>query len=30
VTEEEITGLNIVGHKFHPEWNYSISPRVFG
>ena len=30
VTEEEITGLNIVGHKFHREWNYSISPRVFG
>jgi hypothetical protein len=27
VTEEEIVGLNIVGHKFHPEWNYTISPR---
>jgi hypothetical protein len=28
VTDAEMAGLNIKGHEFHPEWNYSISPRV--
>lgn len=28
VSDEEIQSLNIIGHAFHPEWNYSISPRV--
>lgn len=27
VTEAEIIALNITGDKFHPEWNYTISPR---
>lgn len=28
VTEEEIASLNIKGDAFHPEWNYTISPRI--
>jgi len=28
VTEEEIASLNIRGDAFHPEWNYTISPRI--
>jgi DNA-binding phage protein len=28
VTDAEMAGLNIKGDAFHPEWNYSISPRV--
>jgi DNA-binding phage protein len=28
VTDEEMAGINIKGDAFHPEWNYSISPRV--
>jgi hypothetical protein len=28
VSDEEMTTLNITGDKFHPEWNYTISPRV--
>ena len=27
VSDEEIATLNIRGDIFHPEWNYSISPR---
>ena len=27
VSDEEIATLNICGDIFHPEWNYSISPR---
>ncbi|MCU4161968.1 hypothetical protein AiwAL_18050 [Acidiphilium sp. AL] len=27
VTDEEMTTLNIKGNTFHPEWNYTISPR---
>ncbi len=29
VTEDEIIALNITGDKFHPEWNYTISPRLY-
>jgi hypothetical protein len=28
VSDEEIASLNIKGDAFHPEWNYTISPRV--
>ena len=28
VGDEEMTTPNITGDKFHPEWNYTISPRV--
>jgi hypothetical protein len=28
VTDEEMASLNIKGDVFHPEWNYTISPRV--
>jgi hypothetical protein len=28
VTDEEMASLNIKGDAFHPEWNYTISPRV--
>lgn len=27
VTEEEMGTINIRRHRFHPEWNYTISPR---
>ena len=27
VTNEEMQTINIKGHSFHPEWNYTISPR---
>jgi len=27
VSEEEMASLNIKGDAFHPEWNYTISPR---
>ena len=27
VSDEEMMTLNIKGDKFHPEWNYTISPR---
>ena len=27
VSDEEMTTLNIKGDTFHPEWNYTISPR---
>jgi hypothetical protein len=28
VSDEEMATLNIKGDTFHPEWNYTISPRV--
>ena len=28
VTKEEMATLNITGDAFHPEWNYTVSPRV--
>ena len=28
VSEEEMASLNIKGDTFHPEWNYTISPRA--
>jgi hypothetical protein len=28
VSKEEMASLNITGDEFHPEWNYTISPRV--
>jgi hypothetical protein len=27
VTDAEMAALNITGDAFHPEWNYTISPR---
>jgi hypothetical protein len=27
VTDAEMAALNITGNTFHPEWNYTISPR---
>jgi Rhodopirellula transposase DDE domain len=28
VSDQEMAGLNIKGEAFHPEWNYTISPRA--
>ena len=28
VSDAEIATLNITRDKFHPEWNYSIAPRI--
>jgi len=28
VSDDEMAALNIKGDKFHPEWNYTISPKV--
>lgn len=28
VSDEEILSLNICGDEFHPEWNYTMSPRL--
>lgn len=28
VSDEEIAALNIYGDEFHPEWNYTIKPRI--
>ena len=28
VSDNEMAALNITGDTFHPEWNYSISPRT--
>jgi hypothetical protein len=28
VSDDEMARLNIKGDAFHPEWNYTISPRV--
>jgi hypothetical protein len=30
VTDAEMEALNIQGEPFHPEWNYTISPRQSG
>lgn len=27
VTDEEMATINMKGHAFHPDWNYTISPR---
>jgi hypothetical protein len=27
VSDEQMAGLNIVAGEFHPEWNYTITPR---
>jgi len=27
VSDAEMQALNITGDAFHPEWNYTISPR---
>ena len=27
VTKEQIAGVNITGHDWHPEWNYRITPK---
>jgi hypothetical protein len=27
VTDAEMATLNLKGDAFHPEWNYTISPR---
>ena len=27
VSEEQMAALNFKGDEFHPDWNYSISPR---
>jgi transposase len=26
VTDEQLAAVNLQGHQFHPEWNYTISP----
>jgi hypothetical protein len=26
VTDEELIKIRLRGHKFHPEWNYTIKP----
>ena len=26
VTDEQLAAVNLKGHQFHPEWNYTISP----
>ncbi len=28
VTDEELAGVNLKGHDFHPEWNYIVSPKM--
>ena len=28
ISDEEIASLKIQGDDFHPEWNYTISPRL--
>lgn len=28
VTDEQLAAVNITGHQFHPEWNYTITPSV--
>jgi len=27
VTDDEMAAINMRGHRFHPEWNYTIAPR---
>ena len=26
VTDKQLAAVNLKGHRFHPEWNYTISP----
>jgi DDE family transposase len=26
VSDEEVRALNLRGHSFHPDWNYTLSP----
>ena len=26
VTDKQLAAVNLEGHRFHPEWNYTISP----
>ena len=28
VTDAQLAAVNLAGHKFHPQWNYTINPRV--
>jgi hypothetical protein len=28
VSDAELAAVNLTGHQFHPEWNYTISPRA--
>jgi transposase len=28
VSDDELAAVNLKGHDFHPEWNYTIKPRV--
>jgi hypothetical protein len=30
VTDEQLAAVNLKGHEFHPEWNYTISPTSTG
>jgi hypothetical protein len=28
VSRADFDGLNVRGHTFHPDWNYTVMPRV--
>ena len=28
VSDAELKAVNLLGHDFHPEWNYTIAPRA--
>jgi DDE family transposase len=28
ITDQQLAAVNLVGHEFHPEWNYNILPSV--
>jgi hypothetical protein len=28
ITDEQLVAVNITGHHFHPEWNYTITPSM--
>ena len=28
VSDAELSAVSLEGHDFHPEWNYTIKPRV--
>jgi len=30
VTDEQLAAVRLQGHRFHPEWNYTISPKPTG